>query len=107
MDFYVLFSFARNSCFRNHDRYSLCGFHYHEEHSGDWKTCKKCKDSFDTEDYVWYLTNEFNFEKLQNPPKFKPTHCVKCKIVINRGEDGYTRLPNGDFLCEKCAPKFR
>ncbi|MEE8305138.1 MAG: DUF6398 domain-containing protein [Candidatus Tectomicrobia bacterium] len=25
---YRLFSYARNSCYRNHDRYTLCSFHY-------------------------------------------------------------------------------
>jgi hypothetical protein len=39
---YVMFSYARNSCFRNHDRYTLCAFHHHEKHGGDWKNCKKC-----------------------------------------------------------------
>jgi len=36
-DQYVMFSFARNSCARNHDRYTLCGYHYHEGHQGDWE----------------------------------------------------------------------
>jgi hypothetical protein len=46
---YVLFSYARNSCQRNHDRYTLCSSHYHEKHKGDWQTCAKCKKSFETE----------------------------------------------------------
>ncbi len=27
-DKYVLFSYARNSCLRNHRRYTLCAYHY-------------------------------------------------------------------------------
>lgn len=102
---YVLFSYARNSCSRNHRRFTLCGYHKVEEHKGNWKTCKECRDSFDTEDYVWYGTNEYNFEKLSDPPKFEPTYCAWCNILIKRGEESYTQLPNGGFLCETCGWK--
>src|SRR5260370_579231 len=47
-DTYVLFSYARNSCWRNHDRYTLCAYHSHEGHTGAWQTCKTCRESFDT-----------------------------------------------------------
>src|SRR5512136_2648141 len=30
-DKYVLFSYATNSCLRNHRRYTLCGYHHFEE----------------------------------------------------------------------------
>jgi hypothetical protein len=63
---YVMFSSARNSCSRNHWRYTLCGYHHGERHQGQWLECKKCKESFDTEDYVFYGTNEYNFVKLKN-----------------------------------------
>jgi len=53
---YVLFSYARNSCHRNHDRYTLCGAHYQEGHEGHWKDCPKCREMFETEMYV----NEYN-----------------------------------------------
>ena len=104
-DTYVMFSYARTSCSRNHDRYTLCSSHFSENHTGDWKTCKKCRDSFDAEDYVWYGTNEYNFEKLPNPPKFAPTHCSQCNRIINRGEEGYAQLSGGNFLCETCGWK--
>ena len=57
---YVPFSYNRNSCYRNHQRYTLCGYHYAEEHPGDWKTCPKCKDDFkdEIEMYVYNGTNE-------------------------------------------------
>jgi predicted RNA-binding Zn-ribbon protein involved in translation (DUF1610 family) len=53
--------------------------------------------------YVWYGTNEFNFEKLENPPAFEPTHCAKCGRVIHLGTDGYTRHPDGTYSCERCG----
>ncbi|MBI2600567.1 hypothetical protein HYW42_01325 [Candidatus Daviesbacteria bacterium] len=101
----MIFSYARNSCSRNHRRFTLCGYHNTEDHKSNWKTCKKCANSFDAEDYAWYGTNEYNFEKLPDPPKFDPTYCSLCGVIINRGEDGYTRLPDGKFLCESCGWK--
>jgi hypothetical protein len=103
-DQYVLFSYARNSCWRNHDRYTLCGYHYHEGHDGHWKHCPQCRDSFETEMYVWHGTNEFNFERLENPPEFEPTLCSKCGTRIVLGEDGYTQS-GGEYWCEACAAK--
>ena len=102
---YVMFSYSRNSCYRNHDRYTLCGYHKNNKHIGKWQTCEKCKKDIDREMYVWYGINEFNFEKLKEPPKFKPTHCSECGIVIKRGYEGYTSLPNGKFLCETCGSR--
>lgn len=104
-DQYVLFSYARNSCHRNHSRYTLCSFHYNEEHSGKWQDCSKCRKSFETEMYVWFGTNEYNFEKLENPPAYKPTKCAKCKKVIHLGEEGYTIKPNKEYLCERCGSR--
>ena len=103
-DEYVAFSYARNSCYRNHRRYTLCGFHHNEQHDGDWKDCEECRSSFETEMYVWYGTNEYNFEKLPNPPEFEPTHCSKCGTVIHLGTDGYTRSGD-DYFCETCGAK--
>jgi len=101
---YVVFSYARNSCHRNHDRFTLCSYHFHEQHSGDWKACKKCRKSFETEMYVWYATNEYNFETLDNPPAYKPTHCSKCERVIRLAFDGCTRSGK-EYWCERCMAK--
>jgi len=103
-DKYVLFSYARNSCARSHERYTLCSFHHNERHTGQWKDCKKCRESFETEIYVWYGTNEFNFVKLENPPKFEPTHCAGCDKVINLGTDGYSQCGR-DYQCDACTAK--
>lgn len=101
---YVIFSYARNSCSRNHRRYTLCGYHFNERHEGDWKDCPKCRDEFETEMYVYYGTNEYSFEKLPNPPAYEPTKCVDCGRVIVLGTDGYTT--RGDEIwCERCAAK--
>jgi hypothetical protein len=99
---YVLFSCARSSCSRNHRRYTLCGFHEGEKHPGRWQDCEICRKSFETEIYVWYGTNEYNFEKLQNPPAYEPTHCGRCGVVIKLGTDGYSIGPKGT-LCERCT----
>jgi hypothetical protein len=99
---YKLFSYARNSCYRNHHRYTLCGYHHTEGHPGNWKTCAKCRDEFEPEMYVWYGTNDYNFTKLQNPPSYEPTLCTSCKSRINLGEDSYTRKPSGEYLCSSC-----
>jgi len=99
---YVMFSYARNSCDRNHRRYTLCGYHHNEEHAGSWQECAKCRKDFEAEDYVYYTTNEHNFETLANLPAFEPTRCVACGVVIRRGYEGHSRGPDG-FRCEACA----
>jgi hypothetical protein len=104
-DEYVLFSYARNSCYRNHDHYTLCSFHYNEGHKGRWQDCEQCRESFETEMYVYYGTNEYNFEKLETPPSFEPTRCAECGRVIRLGTDGYSIRPNGKYYCEACTNK--
>lgn len=99
---YKLFSYARNSCYRNHDRYTVCAFHFHESHLGRWLDCQKCMNDFsETELYVEAATNEYNFEKLKNPPKFKPTKCSKCSEIIVLADGGYIMSSKG-YFCFKC-----
>jgi len=98
---YVMFSYERNSCSRNHRRYTLCGHHHSEQHAGDWRSCEACRQEFPTEMYVYYGTNEYNFETLKNPPKFEPTRCGKCNNVIRLGYEGYT-LSQGNYICAAC-----
>jgi len=99
---YVLFSYAHNSCHRNHSRYTLCASHYNEQHEGEWQQCEECRQGSETEMYVWYGTNEYNFVKLENPPEFKPTKCAKCKRVIKMGEGGYS-MKGGEYFCDRCS----
>ena len=98
---YRLFSYARNSCYRNHDRFTLCGSHFTEEHPGDWKDCRKCRKDVETEMYVYYGTNEYNFEVLENPPEYEPTRCAECGSVIVLGDGGYSRSASG-YRCGNC-----
>ncbi len=101
---YKLFSFARNSCSRNHRRYTLCALHFDEGHDGNWKDCSKCREKLETEMYVWYGTNEYNFEKLPNPPSFTPTRCAQCGVVIKLGTGGYA-WKGGKYECQTCSEK--
>ncbi len=101
---YVMFSYARNSCSRNHRRFTICGNHYAEGHSGHWKDCKKCRDALVTEMYVDYGTNEYNFEVLENPPAFEPTKCISCGAVIVLAEGGYSSGRDG-YSCGECTAK--
>jgi hypothetical protein len=101
-DQYVLFSYAHNSCYRNHRRYTLCGGHFQEGHEGKWQDCPECRKDCPTEMYVYYGTNEYNFQKLTNPPKYEPTLCSQCGKVIHLGEGGYIRT--GDqYSCMDCS----
>src|SRR3972149_6543972 len=77
---YMMFSYATNSCHRNHRRYTLCGSHHAEQHAGDWKECSKCRGDFEPEMVVWYGTNEYNLEKLPNPPSYEPQKCTKMTV---------------------------
>jgi DNA-directed RNA polymerase subunit RPC12/RpoP len=101
---YVLFSYARNSCYRNHDHYTLCSYHHREGHKGSWKNCRLCRKSFKTEIFVWYGTNEYNFEKLENPPEFERTFCAGCGRVISLVDDAYMAA-DYRYWCETCAQK--
>lgn len=103
-DNYVVFSYARNSCHRNHRRLTLCAYHHGEGHPGKWQECPKCRADFPAEIYVGYGTNEYNFEKLPNPPAYEPTRCAGCGVVIKLSDGGYSEGPKG-ILCEKCTRK--
>lgn len=101
---YVLFSYARNSCYRNHDLYTLCSYHHREGHPGSWKACQPCRRSFETEMYVYYGINEYNFETLENRPAYEPTRCSRCGAVIVLSRDGYS-IKEGQYRCEECTDK--
>lgn len=123
---YVVGTYAKNSCLRNHTRYTLCNYHMTENHRGSWLECEKCKSEFDLIDYVDKGTNNYNFVKLKNAPKIE-IKCASCGFIgdkvnayfcgqtIRRGEklyyctkekckkvfmpEGYTGAP-GAFLCQ-------
>ena len=99
---YQMFSFAHNSCSRNHEKYTICSTHYTEKHDGIWQDCQECRVIDATEMYVYYATNEYNFVKLQNPPEFEPTYCTSCNTLLILGEGGFTQSNEG-YFCEKCS----
>lgn len=107
-DQYVLFSYALNSCHRNHRRYTLCGYHWAEGHEGSWMKCKECREDFDydLEMYVYYGTDEYNFRVLPNPPKYEPTKCDGCGEIIVKSMGGYSEGPDGVFCGECTAERF-
>jgi hypothetical protein len=100
-DQYELFSYARNSCHRNHRRFTLCGGHFEHGHDGKWQECPKCRELMETEMYAYFGTNEYNFETLPNPPAYEPTRCSKCNQVIKLGDGGYSRGRDG-YVCIGC-----
>jgi hypothetical protein len=105
-DQYVAFSYERNSCFRNHTMFTVCGYHGQEGHKGSWQDCALCRGDQPLEMYVHSATNEYNFEKLENPPKFEPTHCARCGVVIGLAMDGYS-MNAGQYFCSTCTEGIR
>lgn len=103
-DEYVLFSYARNSCYRNHRRQTVCGGHHGEGHAGDWKSCAECRGNGEPEMFAWWATNEYNFEKLENPPAFRPTFCAGCHKRIVLPEGGYS-ISNRKYWCAACGAR--
>lgn len=101
---YVMFSYSNNSCSRNHRRYTLCSYHFNEGHAGDWKDCLKCREGFETEMYVYYGTNEYNFDVLPDPPAYEPTKCADCGKIIVLGDGGYS-FGSGGYRCDRCTAK--
>lgn len=86
--------------------FTVCGYHGNEKHEGRWQDCQKCRSGQPLELYVYNATNEYNFEKLENPPAFEPTHCSQCGKVIRLAQDGYS--VSGDrYCCDECgAPRM-
>ena len=101
---YRLFSYATNSCSRNHRRYTLCGYHFENEHDGPWQTCPACREEIDAEMYGYYGTNEFNFERLDKVPEFEPKRCAECNAIIRLAEGGYS-MSGGGYYCPECTTK--
>jgi len=98
------FSIGQDSCYRGHNRYTLCAYHFNEGHEGNWQDCPQCRKDFETEMYAWYGTNEYNFDKLENPPAYEPTKCVRCGGIIKLAQDTCTVTGDG-YLCQACTAK--
>lgn len=98
---YKTFSLKKKSCLVNHYRFTICGYHYNNSHSGHWQVCDKCQKSLETEIYVWYGTNQFNFEKLKIIPAYTSKKCIKCQRIIHLAVEPYTVL-EGKYTCFHC-----
>lgn len=93
---------SKQCCWARHGRYTLCNHHFNEGHAGEWKTCRSCRTDFETEMYVWYGTNEFNVEKLEDPPAYQPKKCARCGVAIALSRDAYSQNPDGTYHCAAC-----
>jgi len=51
---------------------------------------------------IYYGTNEYNFEKLENPPEHEPTKCSKCGSIIVLSHGGYSTRGD-EYWCWKCS----
>jgi hypothetical protein len=81
--------------------FTICGLHGNERHEGRWQDCAQCRENGPLEMYVDWATNEYNFEKLENPPPFEPTHCGGCGVVIRLAKDSFS-MREGKYFCEAC-----
>ena len=120
-DSYVLFSYSREHCSRNHRRYSNCAYHYGEGHEGKWQECERCKEdltsclSDGSVNYDWAVRAgnhpdhpyRFNFSEdalqFDWEKEVKYPSCSSCGKDIDTWMDGYTIKPGGAHLCASCA----
>ena len=68
---------------------------------GRGRSAQRAETDINTEIYVYFGTNEYNFEKLANPPTYEPTKCAQCGKVIVLSEEGYS-ISGGAYRCELC-----
>ena len=113
-DSYVLMSYSREHCSRNHRRYTLCASHHEEKHKGKWQNCEKCKHDSRLPDgavnYDWAVRAgnnpdhpyKFNFEedamKFDWEEEVKYPCCHKCQRGIDTWMDGYSMVPESGPL---------
>ena len=95
---YVPHSFLENSCERNHTRYTICGSHHSENHTGNWKNCQKCRTEIEKITYDHQSTNKYNFVTLKNVKKDE-IWCRNC---------GFTSFDLSEFShSTSCGEKDR
>ena len=104
---YQLMSYSRDFCMRSHMRYTLCGNHFHSDHSGDWRQCDECKTIGEEGARSWYSTNGFNLTPCleSDMPKgsFITVGCSTCDGRITPGHDAVTISAKGQ-QCHNCCP---
>ncbi|CAG9461829.1 unnamed protein product [Pedinophyceae sp. YPF-701] len=110
-DDYVMFSYSRDFCDRNHERYTRCASHANDKHRGDWRTCKECA-SLGEDDLGrnWHATCGYNFvpplEKDCPKGEMLTETCVECKRRLFPGLEKYSRsfMPVANpYTCQECS----
>lgn len=103
-DKYVLMSFERNSCSRNHHKFTVCSYHHSEKHPGNWENCDLCRKQHDDnpEMFVYLATNEYNFEIPDDLPTFEPKRCLVCSKIIRQGRETYSVSTDDGLTCSNC-----
>lgn len=76
---YVINSFKKTSCWRNHERYTQCGIHFKKGHKEEWQTCKQCEydNKSDMVTYIDHASNEYNFEPRKDLSRIE-IQCSNC-----------------------------
>lgn len=87
---YRLFSYALNSCSRNHDRYSACSYHFIESHPGEWQDCIQCKENVVNDDFP---INEAYYERKPRVSKVNILliiiillNFIQLKLILKRAD---------------------
>lgn len=103
-DEYVMFSYSRQFCARSHRRYTTCGAHSSEGHSGDWRNCEDCNKGRG-KSKSWYSTNGYNFtpglEKYYPKGQYITEACSTCNKRIATGFEGHGFSATG-VVCMGC-----
>ena len=121
-DSYVLLSYSRMHCSRNHRRYSQCTYHFNEKHKGRWQDCTTCRQDDHlgatlpdgSVNYDWALRVgnhpsrpfRFNFEedcfKFDWDKDVKYPSCGLCGKDIDTWMDGHCYSLIGGMTCTSC-----
>lgn len=51
------------TCQFEHERYSMCYFHYNEGHSGTWQECNECREFLGEEEFKRELESSINIPR--------------------------------------------
>lgn len=99
---YVVNSFSKISCWRNHERFTICGRHYRDEHIGKWQTCKQCRlnNKNDIFAYIDFSKNEFNFEPNKQLDRIS-IQCSGCGF-----SESELKYFSGRVMISPCDYKF-
>lgn len=106
---YVLMSYGRNSCSRNHNRYTNCSNHNQAGHAGRWQDCAACKNGYDEYDWWTFGSNppdlaaccNFPDDVLQGPRPSLPL-CSGCRRPVDTATEAHSFGATG-LCCMACT----